>query len=392
MNQNLYKAGLLAVALAVLAGCQQEKEAGAAAEDSAQQQAPSPTVGVLTAQSEAITLYENLPARLEPSREAVVQAQANGVVQKRLFREGSKVSADQALYQIDDAVYRADLQTAKAKREQAITARDLARANVRRYAPLVKAKAISSQQYEQAQAEERTAQANINAAEAAINQAEIMLGYTKVKAPISGQIGKALVSEGALVSATQATPLAVIQQNDPLELSISQSANKILALKKAFASGALAQTSGELKVDILLEDGSVYDHQGKMLFAEQTVDPATGEVILRAEVPNPDQLLLPGLYVRVKIPTAQLENAYLIPQRAVTRGDKGDSVLVVNEDNTFAPKSIEINQAQGGNWIVSNGLEPGDKVIVDGQMGLRGAKTVQTTPWSAEQLSESTGQ
>lgn len=379
------------MALLALVGCQDDENAHNQQSAGAKEM-PAPTVGVLTVHPQAITLYENLPARLEASREAIVQAQANGVVQKRLFEEGAKVRAGQALYQIDDAVYRANVQTAQASREQAIAARDLARSNVQRYAPLVKSKAISRQQYDQAQAEARSAQANINAAEAAINQANIMLDYAKVKAPISGRIGKALVSEGALVSAAQATPLAMIQQIDPLKVSMSQPASKMLALKQALFSGALAVAPDQFDVDIILEDGSVYAHQGRMQFADQSVDPATGEVELRAEVPNPDELLLPGLYVRVKIPSAQLPQAYLIPQQAVTRGDKGSYVLLVGEDNTFAPKFIEIEQAQGGDWVVSGGLQAGDKVIVDGQMGLRGAKTVQTTPWQRKPVAENSAQ
>lgn len=381
--------GLMA-AMALLVGCdklqdkQGSQEQAQQAEQAQPQEMPPPTVGVFKVEPQSVTLYENLPGRLEASREAVVRARVDGIVERRVFEEGAKVKAGDLLFTIDDALYRAALESAQAQQAQAVASRDLARSTVTRYAPLVKAKAISRQQYEQARSQEQVAQANINAAQAAINQAQIRLDYAQVSAPIGGRIGKALVTEGALVSAAQGTELARIQQIDPLKVSISQSASKVIALKRALAGGSLQQVSGQLAVDILLDDGTSYPQQGRLQFSDQSVDPATGEISLQAEVPNPDELLLPGLYVRVSVPTAQLDQAFLVPQQAVTRSERGDSVLVVNDDNTFAPRPVTIEQAQGNHWIVTRGLAAGDAVIVEGQMGLRGAQKVNPVPWPAE--------
>lgn len=381
------------LAAALLAGCNNDDNNTASgdgegakpqAQAAAEQQMPAPKVGVMKVEPQAITLYENLPGRLEASREAVVRARVDGIVEQRVFHEGAKVKAGDLLYKIDDDMYRAALASAEAQKAQAVASRNMARSTVQRYAPLVKAKAISRQQYEQARSEEQVAQANINAAQAAINQAQIRLNYADVTAPIDGRIGKALVTEGSLVSAAQGTELARIQQTNPLNVTISQSASKVMALKRALADGSVQQAPDQLAVDILLDDGTPYPQQGKLQFSDQTVDPSTGEITIQAEVPNPDDLLLPGLYVRVKLPTAQLGQAFLVPQQAVTRGDKGNTVLVVNEDNTFAPRMVTIEQAQGNRWVVTSGLNAGDTIIVDGQMGLRGATKVNPVPWQGE--------
>ena len=348
----------------------ESKEGGAA--PAAGQQPPPPQAGGLVVKPQTVVVTENLPARLEASREAVIQPQVSGIVQKRLFEEGSLVRAGQQLYQIDDAVYQANLQSARAQLSLAQANKALAQSTANRYAPLVKEKAVSRQTYDQALTEVKVASANILVAEAAIKQAEINVQYAKVLAPISGVIGKSNVSEGALVSPGSTTSMAKIQQLDPLYVNITQSAANLMRIKKEFQSGALKGV--DFAVQITLDDGTPYPHKGRMLFADQTVDASTGELLLRAEVPNPDGMLLPGLYVRADIPQSQFHNAYLVPQSAVTRG-KTDTLRVVAEDGTFAPREVKIAGSQKNQWIITGGLKPGEMVMVDTLSQLMGSAT-----------------
>ena len=348
----------------------ESKEGGAA--PAAGQQPPPPQAGVLVVKPQTVVVTENLPARLEASREAEIQPQVSGIVQKRLFEEGSLVRAGQQLYQIDDAVYQANLQSARAQLSLAQANKALAQSTANRYAPLVKEKAVSRQTYDQALTEVKVASANILVAEAAIKQAEINVQYAKVLAPISGVIGKSNVSEGALVSPGNTTSMAKIQQLDPLYVNITQSAANLMRIKKEFQSGALKGV--DFAVQITLDDGTPYPHKGRMLFADQTVDASTGELLLRAEVPNPDGMLLPGLYVRADIPQSQFHNAYLVPQSAVTRG-KTDTLRVVAEDGTFAPREVKIAGSQKNQWIITGGLKPGEMVMVDTLSQLMGSAT-----------------
>ena len=354
---------------------QEKKDEGEKKENAAPaagQQPPPPQAGVLVVKPQTVVVTENLPARLEASREAVIQPQVSGIVQKRLFEEGSLVRAGQQLYQIDDAVYQANLQSARAQLSLAQANKALAQSTANRYAPLVKEKAVSRQTYDQALTEVKVASANILVAEAAIKQAEINVQYAKVLAPISGVIGKSNVSEGALVSPGSTTSMAKIQQLDPLYVNITQSAANLMRIKKEFQSGALKGV--DFAVQITLDDGTPYPHKGRMLFADQTVDASTGELLLRAEVPNPDGMLLPGLYVRADIPQSQFHNAYLVPQSAVTRG-KTDTLRVVAEDGTFAPREVKIAGSQKNQWIITGGLKPGEMVMVDTLSQLMGGAT-----------------
>lgn len=348
-----------------------EKKEGNAPPAAAQQQKPPPAK-VMVVKPQTVIVTENLPARLEASREAVIQPQVSGIVQKRLFEEGSLVRAGQQLYQIDDAVYQANLQSAKAQLSLAQANKALAQSTANRYAPLVKEKAVSRQTYDQALTEVKVASANIMVAEAAIKQAEINVQYAKVLAPISGVIGKSNVSEGALVAPGSTANMAKIQQLDPLYVNITQSAANLMRIKKEFQSGALKGV--DFTVQITLDDGTPYPHKGRMLFADQTVDASTGELLLRAEVPNPDGLLLPGLYVRADIPQSQFHNAYLVPQSAVTRG-KTDTLRVVAEDGAFAPREVKIAGTQKNQWIITDGLKPGERVMIDTLSQLMGGAT-----------------
>ena len=361
----------LQLALAQVQDADKESKEGGAA-PAAGQQPPPPQAGVLVVKPQTVVVTENLPARLEASREAVIQPQVSGIVQKRLFEEGSLVRAGQQLYQIDDAVYQANLQSARAQLSLAQANKALAQSTANRYAPLVKEKAVSRQTYDQALTEVKVASANILVAEAAIKQAEINVQYAKVLAPISGVIGKSNVSEGALVSPGNTTSMAKIQQLDPLYVNITQSAANLMRIKKEFQSGALKGV--DFAVQITLDDGTPYPHKGRMLFADQTVDASTGELLLRAEVPNPDGMLLPGLYVRADIPQSQFHNAYLVPQSAVTRG-KTDTLRVVAEDGTFAPREVKIAGSQKNQWIITGGLKPGEMVMVDTLSQLMGSAT-----------------
>ena len=321
-----------------------------------------PQAGVIIVKPQTVVQTKNLPARLEASREAVIQPQVSGIVQKRLFEEGAMVRAGQQLYQIDDAVYLANLQAAKAQLAQAEANKALAQSTANRYAPLVKEKAVSRQTYDQALAEVKVASANIMAAEAGIKQAEINVQYAKVMAPISGVIGKSNVSEGSLVSPNGTVSMAKIQQLDPMYVNITQTAADLRRIKKEFQSGAMKGV--DFSVQITFDDGTPYPHKGRLLFADQTVDPGTGELLLRAEVPNPDGELLPGLYVRADIPQSQLQNVYVVPQSAVTRGTK-DTLRVVAEDGSFASREVKVIGERKNQWIIGEGLKPNEMVMVD---------------------------
>ena len=371
---------LAAVAAFGLSACNKNvNQAGA-------QQPPAPMVSVLTVEPTSVTLDSQLTGRLQPIREALVIAQATGVVKKRLFTEGSEVKAGQSLFQIDNAPYLANLETARASLATAQANLAKASADVTRYRPLVQANAISKQEFDAAIAQERLARAQIQSANAAIRSAQINVGYASVLAPISGRIGKALVTEGALVSQAGGTQLALIQQTDTLYVDLSQSASTVMKLRQAMSEGKLEMINGNVPVTTILDDGSEYGIKGRLLFTDLSVNENTGQVSLRAEVPNPGGLLMPGMFVQVKIPQAQVNNAVLVPQQAVTRGTSGDIVMVANEDGTFAPRPVTISQNQGTNWVVTGGLNPGDKVIVDGMalVQMSGSKKVQTKPWQAE--------
>jgi membrane fusion protein (multidrug efflux system) len=251
-----------------------------------------------------------------------------------------------------------------------------------RYKPLAEAKAISEQDYIAAQAAFKQAEADVAAAKAAVQTAQINLGYAAVSAPISGRIGRALVTEGSLVGQGEATQLAVVQQIDPLFVNFTQSAGEVLKLRAAIQAGQLKSAgTGAAAVRVLLEDGSLYALPGKLLFQDLSVDASTGQVTLRAEVPNPKGALLPGLFVRVQLQQAEAPGATLLPQQAVTLNDKGASVLVVGAEGKFTPRPVKLGPAQAGQWVVMAGLSAGDQVIVDGFQKLRPGATVKAVPW-----------
>jgi membrane fusion protein (multidrug efflux system) len=345
---------------------------------------PPPEVGVVTVATSDIGLVTELPGRLEPSRVAQVRARAAGIVLQRVFREGSDVRAGQVLYRIDPGPYAAAHASAQAALVKAQANLAQAALTAKRYGPLVEANAISKQEYAAAVAAEKQAEADVAAARAALRTAEINLGYATVNAPISGRIGRSLVTEGALVGQGEATPLAVIQQIDPLYVNFTQSVTEVTNLRRALREGRLKRAGSEgAVVRVVLEDGTVHPQPGKLLFADLTVDPATGQVTLRAEVPNRGTLLLPGMYVRVQIEQAKAGNAMLLPQQAVTRSPQGDTVMVVDAKGQVAPRTIRIGGSQDGQWVVLSGLQPGEQVMVDGFQKVRPGAPVKPVPWHA---------
>lgn len=359
-------------------------------EQQQQQGAPELVVSVLTVKAEDTTISTELPGRLESFRSAEVRPQVSGIIKRRLFQEGSYVQAGQALYQLDDASYSAGLASARAQLAAAEAAQAKANADLARYQPLVAADAISKQEYDAAVAAQRSAVANVNAARAAIRSAQVNVNHARITAPISGYIGRSNVSEGALLTAGGATVLATIQQTNPMYVNVTQSALDVMKMRRQIAEGQMSAVNGAVEVTIILEDGSEYPQKGRLLFTDPTVNETTGQVSLRVEVPNGDNILLPGLYVRVRLPQAQANRAYLIPQRAVTRGAK-DTVVVVAADGSMRQQEVTIAGQNGNNWIVTGGLKDGDKVAMDGTMiaGMMGAQKVKTQEWQASQPQQS---
>ncbi|RZJ06881.1 MAG: efflux RND transporter periplasmic adaptor subunit, partial [Acidovorax sp.] len=355
----------MSAAAILLAACgKPEGKAGGGAPP----QMPPPEVGVVTATPGDVGLVTELPGRVEASRIAQVRARAAGILQQRLFKEGSDVKAGQPLFRIDAAPYAAATESARASLAKAQANLAQASAQVERYRPLVSANAISKQDFVNAEAAEKQAQADVAVGRATVRTAEINLGYASVTSPISGRIGRALVTEGALVGQGEATALAVVQQIDPVYVNFTQSASDVFQLRRAMEKGQLKRAgNGEAaSVKLVLSDGTEYAQPGKLLFTDLSVDSTTGQVTLRAEVPNPKGELLPGLYLRVRIEQAQATNAITLPQQAVTRTQQGDTISVVSDDGKISQRTIKISAAQNNRWVVLDGLKAGEKVMVDG--------------------------
>ncbi len=370
-----------ALAAFALAACGAKEPAPGAA---AGAMPPPPPVGVVTVAPKTVALQTELPGRVEALRTAQVRSRVNGVVLKRQFSEGSEVRAGQPLFLIDPTPYQAALDIAAAQLARARAGLAQATVTAERYKPLAEARAISQQDYANALAAQQLAAADVAAGSAAVQAARINLGYTQVTAPIAGRIGRALVTEGALVSAAEATQLALVQQTNVVYVNFTQSSAELLRLRKAIAAQQLRKAGGDaVAVQVVLEDGSLLPRPGKLLFSDLTVDATTGQVTLRAEVPNAEGLLLPGQYVRVRLSQAELPGGVLLPQQAVTRTQQGDTVLVVGEGNKPGPRPVKVRQGQDGQWVITEGLSAGDKVIVDGfqKMFVPGAP-VTPVPWT----------
>lgn len=345
-------------------------------------EAPAPVVGVVTVHPQTVALTVELPGRLESLRTADVRAQVGGIIQKRLFQEGSYVRAGQPLYQIDSSTYEASLESARAQLATAQATLAKADADLARYKPLVAADAISKQEYDAAVTAKRSAEAGVKAAQAAIKSAGISLNRSRITAPISGFIGQSKVSEGTLLNAGDTTVLATIRQTNPMYVNVTQSASEVMKLRRQIAEGKLLAADGAIAVGIKFDDGTVYPEKGRLLFADPTVDESTGQITLRAAVPNDQNILMPGLYVRVLMDQVAVDNAFVVPQQAVTRGTK-DTVMIVNAQGGMEPREVTVAQQQGANWIVTSGLKDGDKVVVEGISiaGITGAKKVTPKEW-----------
>ncbi len=345
---------------------------------------PPAQVGVVTVQSQSVPVIAELPGRLEALRTAQVRARVAGILQKRNFTEGAEVKAGQSLFQIDAATYQAAMASAQASQAKAEANLAQASALVDRYQPLQAAKAISPQEFLNAQVAQRLAQADVATAKAAVQTARINLGYASVTAPISGRIGRALVTEGALVGQGEATQLATIQQVNMLYVNFTQPANEVIKLKKALEAGQIrANGQGGAAVRVVLDDGTEYPLLGKLLFSDLTVDATSGQVQLRAELPNPKGLLLPGMYVRVRLEQAEVDGGMLIPQQAVTRSSQGDTVMVVDAQGMVSPRPVKLGGGRGNQWVVLSGLKDGEQVMVDGFQKMMNPKApVKAVPWS----------
>jgi membrane fusion protein (multidrug efflux system) len=307
-----------------------------------------------------------------------------GIVQKRVFKEGSDVKAGDVLYKIDPAQFRAAYNSAQATLAKAEA--NLAQANlkVQRYKPLVETTAISKQEFDDALTAQKQTAADVAAAKAAVETAHLNLGYATVTSPISGRIGRSLVTEGALVGQGEATPLATVQQLDPIYVTLTQSSADLLRLKQAMANGKLKSVGKDkASVTLVTDDGRQYPLPGKLLFSDISVDESTGAVTLRAEFPNPDHLLLPGMYARARLEQAVDDKAIMVPQQAVSRSPDGASVMLVGADGKVAPQPVQTGAAQGNNWVVTQGLKTGDRVIVEGLQKIKPGAMVKPVPWKA---------
>lgn len=345
---------------------------------------PPAEVAIMTVTPQRIVMTTELPGRTEATRVAQVRARVPGIILKRVFREGSEVKAGDVLFRIDPAPFQATFSSTQAAVAKAEA--NLAQANlkVQRYKPLVETTAISKQEYDDALTTQKQAAADLASAKAAQETARLNLGYATVTAPISGRIGRAQVTEGALVGQGEATPIATIQQLHPIYVNLTQSSAEVLQLQRAMASGRLKKVGqGEAKVTLVTEDGRPYSHDGKLLFSDLSVEESTGAITLRAEFPNPDRLLLPGMYVRARLEQAVSENAITVPQQAVQRDPSGASVLLVGKDDKVTPQPVKVENAQGNAWVISEGLKAGDRVIVEGFQKVKPGAPVKTVPWKA---------
>lgn len=347
---------------------------------------PKLPVTVVKLEAKPVSLTTELPGRISAFRVAEVRPQVNGVVLKRLFKEGDLVSTGQQLYQIDPAPYEAALATARASLAHARASAAAASLTAERYAALVEAHAVSRQDFDNAEATLQQDQADVASGEAAVRYAEINLAYTKVYSPISGRTGRSSVTEGALVTANQASSLVTITQLDPVYVDLTQPSTTLVRLKRELAAGQIRRVDGdEAPAKLLLEDGSAYDSPGRLEFSEVTVDQGTGSVTLRAIFPNPESLLLPGMFVRATIEEGVREGAILAPQQGITHSPDGSATaLVVGANDTVEKRSIELNGALGDHWLVTRGLAAGDRLIVAGIQGIKPGMQVavqgQTAP------------
>lgn len=339
---------------------------------------PVPQVTVVTLKAEDVQLTRELPGRVQAFLVAEVRPQVNGIVKERLFTEGSEVTAGQPLYQLEDELYRADLETAQAALERAQAAERVAKETFERSRQLVGEGIASRQELDNTRASLRLAEADVASATAVLERARTVVEYARITSPISGIIGKSAVTQGALVTANQPEPLASVQQLDPVYVDVTQSADELLSLRQQLAEGHLERE--KTPVTVLIEDGRRYRHQGTLEFSDVTVEPGTGSFLLRVVVPNPDHLLMPGMYVRAVVGMGLRRNAILVPQQGVTRDPKGQATaMVVGKDGKVAVRPIRTTRTVGDRWLVNEGLSAGDRVIVEGLQKVQPGAEVRAT-------------
>jgi membrane fusion protein (multidrug efflux system) len=370
--------GILCTGLGLLAACGHAGPAGPAPGGF------KPQVTVVTLRARTVGLTRELAGRTAPFRVAEVRPQVNGIIRERLFIEGGLVHEGQPLYQIEEALYRAQFESAQANLKRAQATLQAAKLAADRSRALVLVDAVSAQDNENAVAAEGQAEADVAAAQAAVDSSGVTLGYARIVAPISGRIGKSSVTQGALVTADQVEALATIQQLDPIYVEVNQSSNDWLALKQEIDSGRVRSDGADTPAKIELENGSTYGYEGKLQFAEVTVDPTTGNFLLRVIVPNPNSVLLPGMYVRALISEGQLSQGLLAPQQGITRDPKGAATaLVVDPKGAVEVRTVRVSRAIGDAWLVESGLSPGDRLIVEGVQKVRPGMTVQPVEQTA---------
>ncbi len=363
------------VGAVALTGCEHVAEQ---APNSAPQVTP---VGVVTLKSQALTLKKVLPGRISAFQIAEIRPQVSGIVESRLFTEGKQVEQGQALYQINPAIFKAQLAASEASVARAQASIASSKAKATRFSELLKIKAVSQQDFDEADAAYKQAKAELLTAKAQLQTAQINLDYSHVSSPISGQISKSSVTVGALVSTNQAMALATVTQLDPIYVDLTQSSNELTRVKKALASGLLTvDPVTQMDVELIMEDGSIYPHKGTLQFSEVTVDSSTGSVTLRAKFPNPDKFLLPGMYARASIVEGVKSDAILVPQRGVSRNSKGEpTALVVSKNTRVESRVLKIDRSVGANWLVTEGVMAGDRLIVEGLQKIHPGAAVKVT-------------
>ena len=370
--------------LTVLAACDDE-QAGQA--QGGGQQPPPQAVAIVTLEAEEIPVIDELPGRIAATRLAEVRPRVSGIITERSFTQGGMVEEGDLLYRIDPDQFRVQVDRARAALEQTEAARKRAEQEATRQEELRARNVVSAQTYDDAAAELAQTTAAVAVARAELAAAELDLQYSEVRAPISGRIGRALITEGALVAAANPQTLATIQQLDPVYADFTQSSGELLTLRRDFEAGRLSRTdSGDAEVRLMFDDGSEYETPGRLLFSESTVDETTGQITLRAEFPNPEGDLLPGMYVRVSIQQGVEPEGLAVPVQAVQRDMNGDAVLwVVGEDNAVAAEPVELDRIIDGRWVIKSGAEAGQRVIVEGFQKTGPGATVTPEPWSRDQ-------
>jgi membrane fusion protein (multidrug efflux system) len=365
----MLRAAAVAILCAAASGCGQSGDTA---------KAPTPTVTVVTLKTQPVTLTRELPGRTSPYLIAEVRPQVNGIVKRRRFTEGANVNAGQVLYDLDDALYRAQYDSAKASLQKAEAIAQAARLTAARSAELLRIGSESVQEDEAATAALGQAEADVAAARAAVASGTVNLAYAHIAAPIGGRIGKSNVTQGALVTADQSAPLSTIQQLDPIYVEVNQASSEWLALKQDIDAGRVKSSRSGTPVVIVLENGTNYPHDGKLQFADVSVDVGTGNFLLRAIVPNPEGVLLPGMYVRAVLNQGELAQGLLVPQVGITRDPKGDATaLLVDKDGQVEARTVKVSRTVGDQWLVEGGLSAGDRVIVEGVQKVRPGMTVQ---------------